>query len=246
MLNTARSSEQVEPLFAEADVTPVASLLADSARSAMLWALSNGRALPAGELARIGAVSPSVASAHLSKLTTGGLVTSERHGRHRYYRLADNGIVAALEALAAIAPPRRASSNKEAHAARAIRHARTCYDHLAGTLGVSVADALVSDGSLKLDNREYHVSAAGVIRLAKIGVDVPGIIEVTRHTRRPFARACLDWSERRYHLAGALGAALVERFLNAEWVERMPSTRALKVTSAGRRALRRHLDIKVA
>jgi DNA-binding transcriptional ArsR family regulator len=248
MPNTFRAPSDAigaPPALADADVTPVATLLADPARASMLWALSDGRALPAGELARAGRLRAPAASAHLAKLAAGGLVTAERHGRHRYYRLANAGVVTALEALAALAPPTRASDAREAHAAAAIRTARTCYDHLAGVLGVRVAEALVADGSLALEERAYRVTDAGVARFSELGVNVGAVAEAARRTRRPLARACLDWSERRYHLAGALGAALVERFLAASWVERMPATRALRITNTGRRALRRHFDIVV-
>jgi DNA-binding transcriptional ArsR family regulator len=229
----------------EARVAPTAALLADPARAAMLWALSDGRALPAGELARVACIGAPAASAHLAKLTAGGLVEAERHGRHRYYRLANPAIVAALEALAAVAPPARATSLREAHAATGIRLARTCYDHLAGTLGVRITESLVEQGALAADGRAYVVTDAGVSRFARLGIDVDEVAEEARRTRRPLARACLDWSERRYHLAGALGAVLVERFLDAGWIERMRASRALRITNAGRRALKREFDVRL-
>jgi DNA-binding transcriptional ArsR family regulator len=227
----------------DAQVAPTAALLADPARAAMLWALSDGRALPAGVLAQIARVGASAASAHLARLVAGGLLACERHGRHRYYRLANPAVVAALEALAAIAPPAPAKSRAEAHAARGVRLARTCYDHLAGVLGVRVTDALVAQQALLVEGRSYTVTDAGMARFAALGVDVDAVAESARRTRRPLTRACLDWSERRYHLAGALGAALVERLLDAGWVERMPASRALRVTNSGRRALRREFDV---
>jgi DNA-binding transcriptional ArsR family regulator len=231
--------------LADANVAPLALLIGDPVRAAMLWAVSDGRSLPAGELCRIARATPSAGSAHLTKLVMGGLLTVERHGRHRYFKLARPGLVSALEALAAIAEPIPAASLKEAHAAGAIRLARTCYDHLAGLLGVGVTSALIEQGALVLGEREYIVTDAGIARFATFGIDVDRTAEVARRTRRPIARACLDWSERRYHLAGALGAVLVTRFLELQWVERMPATRALKITNEGRRALRREFNIQL-
>ncbi len=229
--------------LADADVTPVAALLAHPARAAMLWALSDGRALPAGDLARAARVVPSSASAHLAKLVAGGLVAAERHGRHRYFRSADPRLTAALEALAAVSPPAPARDPKDAHAAREIRLARTCYDHLAGWLGVQVADALAGSRLLALHDGEYALTPHAGAGLAAIGIDLERVAATAGRTRRPLVRACLDWSERRYHVAGALGAALVDRALAAGWVERRPSSRALKVTESGRRAFRRHFAI---
>ncbi len=231
--------------LADAQVAPVAALLADPARAAMLWALSDGRALPAGELARVARVGAPTASAHLARLAAGGLLSCERHGRHRYYRLANADVVAALEALAAVAAPAPAPTPREAHAAGAVRLARTCYDHLAGALGVRVTEALVAQGALVLDGRAYHVTDAGRARLAGLGVDVAAVEAAAARTRRPLTRACLDWSERRYHLAGALGAALADRVLAVGWVVRVPASRALRVTNEGRRALARELDVRL-
>jgi len=231
--------------LADANVAPLAFLLGDPARAAMLWAVSDGRALPAGELCRIGRVTPSAGSAHLTKLVAGRVLVAESHGRHRYYRLAVPGIVNVLEALAAISDPIAAVSLKEAHAANAVRLARTCYDHMAGLLGVKITEALIEQRALVPGGREYVVTEAGLLRFAELGIDVDAVHATARRTRRPLTRACLDWSERRHHLAGALGAALVTRLLELEWVARMPATRALRVTNEGRRALRREFGIRL-
>lgn len=228
-------------LLAAPDVVPIAALIADPARSAMLWALSDGRALPAGELARIAAVTPATTSEHLAKLVAGGLIIGERHGRHRYYRLANPDVVGAMEALAVASRPTPARTAGEAYAGKLLRFARTCYDHLAGFVGVAVTEALVESGALRLEGRAYVVTADGEARFAELGIDVPAL----RSERRAFARACLDWSERRYHLAGALGARLCERLIALKWLERQPGTRALRVSSAGRRALQRSFGIRV-
>lgn len=229
----------------DANIAPVAMLLADPARAAMLWAVSDGRALPAGELSRIGHVTPSAGSAHLSKLVTGGLLAVERHGRHRYYRLVNPAVVRVLEAMATVAQPTLAGSLKEAHAASAIRLARTCYDHLAGFLGVCLTGALVEQSALVLNGREYIVTDTGLARFATLGINVDRVRETARRTHRPLTRACLDWSERRYHLAGALGAALVTSLLELSWVERTPASRALRITNEGRRAFRREFEVQL-
>jgi hypothetical protein len=172
-------------------------------------------------------------------------VVVERQGRHRYYRLVDADVVGALEALAVISPPTPAANLKEAHASRAVRRARTCYDHLAGTLGVAVADSLISRRALVLEDKTYRVTKVGSEILGTVGVDMNAVSDAGRHSRRPVARACLDWSERRYHIAGALGAAIVDKFLAAGWIERIPSTRAVRVTNVGRRAFRRYFNCLV-
>jgi DNA-binding transcriptional ArsR family regulator len=231
--------------LADADIASTALLVADDARLAMLWALSDGRALPAGELAAAGQVQPSTASEHLAKMVKGGLLTAERHGRHRYYRLANESIVAALEALAVASPPIQAHSHKQAHALQRLRLARSCYDHLAGALGVRLTDALVSMGALHQAGLEYQVTDDGVARMRSLGLDVAAMGQLADRRRRALARACLDWSERRYHVAGALGAALLTRLLELRWVERIPAGRALGVTAIGRRALRREFGVVV-
>jgi DNA-binding transcriptional ArsR family regulator len=237
--------DALDPPLADADIAPMAQLLADTARAAMLWSLSDGRALPAGALAAAGRVQPSTASEHLAKLVQGGLLVAERHGRHRYYRLANDRIVPALEALAVAARPTVARSSKEAHTARQLRFARSCYDHLAGAVGVRLTDALVGADALRLVGRDYQLTAAGADRLRGLGLDVEGMAEMARRRRRALARACLDWSERRYHIAGVLGAALLTRLLELRWFERVPAGRALRPTPIGRRGFRREFGLVV-
>jgi len=223
----------------EMDITPIAAVLSDRARVAMLWAVSDGRRLPATALAEAGHVTPSAASAHLTKLVDTGLLGVERHGRQRRYWLANPAVVAALEALAAVppaAPPGVAVPSP-------LSLARTCYDHLAGALGVRVTDVLVARGALGLEGDVYRVTDPETF--ADLGVDLGAVTDAANRARRPVARPCLDWSERRYHLAGALGAALVTRFLDVGWVSRQATSRALTVTSQGRRGFRRTLGITV-
>ncbi|MGE0440144.1 MAG: ArsR/SmtB family transcription factor [Gemmatimonadales bacterium] len=227
------------PLRTDAPVVPAASLLADRARVAMLWALVDGRALSAGELARAAGVGPSTASFHLGRLAQEGWVALETQGRHRYARLVNPDVAAVLEALAVVGAGRSGAPPRSGPADPALCLARSCYDHLAGAIGVAVTDALVADGTLRLTGREYRVTTGGADRFARLGVDVAAAVLASDRTGRHFARACLDWSERRYHVAGALGHALMDRLLERGWLARRPGTRALRVTNAGRRALRR-------
>jgi DNA-binding transcriptional ArsR family regulator len=221
-------------------IPAVAALLADGTRVRMLCAVADGRALPAGELARRAGVGAPTASAHLNRLVDAGFLAVQPGGRHRYYRLANPAVVSALEALGALARPGEAPlPYRQAHAARAIHRARSCYDHLAGRLGVDVTEALVGRGALERDGREFRLSAGGEALLDELGVDH----RAARSGRRSFARACLDWSERRDHLAGALGAAVLHGFLRQGWIERTAESRAVRITGAGRRALRGALGV---
>jgi DNA-binding transcriptional ArsR family regulator len=224
-------------------VVRTAALVADPARAAILQSLSDGRPRPAGELARRAGVSFSTASAHLARLLDGGLLGVEREGRHRYYRLGDpEQVVGLLETLAALAPvPPASGPVARALEASPIRRGRTCYNHLAGILGVSITDALLRHEWLALEGRTFELTVAGEAGLAELGVDVAA----ARRTRATFARACLDWSERRYHLAGALGAALCTRLFELCWIERADGGRVTHVTTGGRRALRRRLGLEL-
>src|SRR5215218_315610 len=213
----------------DADLAPVAALIADPSRAAMLDALSGGVPLTAGELARLAGVAPSTASEHLERLERGGLVISERQGRSRHVRLAGLQVAQALEALAAIAPPKRATGLRAWQHGEALRAARSCYDHLAGVAGVALADALVARGVLKPGDGGFAITPTGEEELARFGLDVGAI----RSARRATARACLDWSERRPHVAGALGAALLEELLERRWLRRRTDGRALTLTAAG-------------
>ena len=191
----------------DADVAAAARLIAVPARAALLQALTEEDRLAARELAARANVSPSTASAHLAKLTDAGLVLNERRGRHRYFRLADRSVAVALEALSAIAPAQPVRSLSEASAAEAIRAARTCYDHLAGRLGVELAAALERKRVLVYEHEEYALGPGAASTFGALGLDLDRLAA----TRRRLLRSCLDWSERRRHLAGALGAALADR-----------------------------------
>jgi DNA-binding transcriptional ArsR family regulator len=224
-----------------ANVVSLARVLGEPARAEMLDAMLDGMPHPAGELARRARVAPSTASEHLSRLREVGLVSAEASGRQRLYRLSSPEVAEALEALARLAAPEPASSLRAATRAEALRLARTCYDHLAGRVGVAVADALVARRALVLDDGSYRLTRRGERVLEELGLDV----ETARAQRRAFARACVDWTERRPHLAGSLGAELVRAFLGRDWLRRRPHDRALIVTEAGREALAAELAIDV-
>ncbi len=224
------------------NLAAAARLIAEPARAAMLDALMSGEALAAGELARVASVSAATASEHLARLREGGLVEVARTGRHRYYRLASPDVAHALEALAAISPARPVRSLRQSRSDAAMVFARTCYDHLAGRVGVAILDAFVADGVLVAGGDGYALTAAGQTRLTAFGVDVAA----ARASRRAFARACLDFTERRPHLAGALGSALCGRMIGLNWfVRRGQGQRSLRLTDVGRRQLAGRLGVDV-
>jgi DNA-binding transcriptional ArsR family regulator len=227
-------------MLSDASIAPVAALVADRARAAMLLALADGRVLPACDLALQAGVKAPTASAHLARLVQGGLLRVEREGRHALYRLASPEVARALEALATLAPPRAAGSFREGQHGRALRLARSCYDHLAGQVGVGLTASLLARGALRSRGATYLLTPAGERTMHRLGVDV----ESARRTRRAFARPCLDWSERRHHLAGALGAALLDCLLAKQWLRRRRSGRALEVTALGWRGLRSAIDVR--
>jgi len=231
-----------------AEIAPVAALMGDPARAAMLTALLDDWALAAGELANLAGVSPATASEHLTRLLGGGLVTVVSQGRHRYYRLAGHRVATAIEALSHLTRPVPVRTLRQSRQAAALAQARTCYDHLAGQAGVALLDALLAGGVLtgnglaqagifapqaQAGPAALDVTAAGEDTLAAFGVNVPNV----RTSRRRFAGACLDWTERRPHLNGALGAAITARLLDLRWIERGAHRRTVRVTQAGREGL---------
>jgi DNA-binding transcriptional ArsR family regulator len=225
-------------VIADADIAAPASLMGDAPRATFLMALSHGQSLPASELARRARVTPSTASIQLAKLVEGGLLSVERSGRQRYYGLADPNVATAIESLAVIAPRRPASSLKQARIGSELQAARTCYDHLAGALGVALFDALQRQ---RLLTSELEPTKRGAKQFGELGIDVD---ELTGR-RRPFAKRCLDWTERRHHLAGSLGAELATRCFELAWIKRLPSSRAVVVTTEGRSALARELTVDI-
>ncbi|TMR08822.1 winged helix-turn-helix transcriptional regulator [Nonomuraea turkmeniaca] len=219
----------MEHIARDADIAPVAALIADPTRAAILTALLDGRALAAGELARVAGVSAATASSHLARLLDGRLVDVVRQGRHRYYRLAGHEVAEVLEVLARISARPPVRSLRQSRQARLLEEARTCYDHLAGRAGVGLLDGLRAGGYYT----GHDLTGAGERLLAGLGVDVAG----ARHSRRRFAPECLDWTERRSHLGGALGAAVAEALFDRGWFRRGSVPRAVIVTDEGREGL---------
>jgi DNA-binding transcriptional ArsR family regulator len=217
------------------DVATIAALLADASRSAMLLGLMDGRALTATELAIEGQVAPSTASSHLARLTGAGLLAVLQQGRQRYFRLAGEEVAELLEGVMGFAARTAPSPIRTGPADPALRHARSCYDHLAGACGVRLWDQLHRLGQLAGVDGATALSPAGERWCGQLGIDLPAL----RASRRPLCRPCLDWSERRFHLAGALGAAILQRMLALRLVQRQAQGRALSVTPRGERFLER-------
>ncbi|MGW0827777.1 ArsR/SmtB family transcription factor [Streptomyces sp. NPDC002845] len=222
-----------------AGLAALAGLVADETRAGFLIALLDGRAWTAGELARYGGVAASTASEHLGKLVASGLLVEERQGRHRYVRLAGRRVAQLVEDLAAHVEPVQAPARslRAASAGAALARGRTCYDHLAGRLGIALTDALTGRGLLRQDTG-FALTDEGVAWFAEAGIGLD------RSGRRPLARACLDWTERRPHLAGVAGAALCRHVLEVGWCVRIGSGRAVKVTDEGERAFAELLGVE--
>ncbi|CAM3819222.1 winged helix-turn-helix domain-containing protein [Aeromicrobium ponti] len=221
------------------DASTIASLISDPSRAAILTVLMDGRSHPAGDLAYAANIKPQTASFHLAKMLEVNVVSLEKQGRHRYYRIENIEIAKALETLLAISPQPKVKSFKQVTENENLRFARTCYDHLAGKLGVKLMDALVDKGYIIEESNEILITKEGEIFLELF--DIP--LDIVRKKRRSFVHKCLDWSERRHHLAGALGHELFERFFELQWIERMEKTRAIRITSAGRKGLNELLSI---
>jgi DNA-binding transcriptional ArsR family regulator len=213
-----------------AEMAGLAAALADRTRASFCLAMLDGRAWTAVELARQVGVARSTTSEHLDRLVASGLVREEREGRHRYVRLADGNAAEFVEYLSSRAGQTpRPSSLREATMRSALARARTCYDHLAGALGVALTDAMIDRGLLD----GWAITPAGLAWMTGLGVDV----DQAREGRRPFTRSCLDWTERRPHLAGGAGAALCRRLFEQRWLERIGTGRAVRLTPPGRQAL---------
>jgi DNA-binding transcriptional ArsR family regulator len=216
------------------DIAMVASLVGDPARANMLTALMTGRALTATELAYQAGITPQTASSHLGKLETGGLIEQERQGRHRYYRLADSDVAGVLEGLAGLAARAGHMRVRTGPKDPALRRARVCYDHLAGDLGVQMLDSLKRQKLVRHTKQDIALTAEGRRFMADaLQIDASTLL----HPRRPVCKACLDWSERRHHLAGTLGAALMTRFTELKWAARdpAPGSRVVNFSRTGER-----------
>ena len=210
----------------------VAALVGDPARANMLTALMTGRALTASELAHQAGVTPQTASSHLAKLEAGGLIEPEKQGRHRYYRLTGPDIAGVLEGLAGLAARAGHMRVRTGPKDPALRRARICYDHLAGDLGVQMLDSMKNQRLVRQRKQDIELTADGKLFLAKT---LQISAESLSHPRRPVCKACLDWSERRHHLAGTLGAAMMTRFTELKWAARdaTPGSRVVNFTRNG-------------
>jgi len=227
-------SEQME----RSRISAIGSALADGTRSTILAALMSGTAHTAGELAKVSGVAASTASQHLQRLVDVGLVSMEPSGRHRYFRVASAEVAQLIEMIDSIElpetrPPRRPQPGTE------LSYARSCYDHLAGQLGVSIYSHLIRRGLIAADRDQPVLTPLGDKRFRAIGLDLVDI----QHVRRPFIRPCLDWTQRQHHLGGALGSALLTYMLSQRWLVRRSNKRALRLTEAGRRGIEQQLEI---
>jgi len=221
------------------DLGSMAALIGDPIRANILWALLDGRAYTASELAVTVDTTPQNLSMHLSKLIKADLLSVEIQGRHRYYAFSRPEVAYAVESLAGLLPakPKEAAVKEDPP----IRTCRTCYDHLAGRVGVALTETLVKQRFLDHTGNNFIPTAKGIRWFNELGIDC----EVLKSERRSFARACLDWTERRPHLAGSLGAAVLQKMFDDSWLRRMPNTRAVLVTPKGRKALSDLLNLSV-
>lgn len=213
------------------DIARLGTLIGDPARANMLTVLMGGQALTASELAQAAGVSLPTASSHLSKLEDGGLLSQRKQGRHRYFALADTATGAMLESLMGFAASRGHLRHKPGPKDPALRKARICYDHLAGDLGVRMFDSFLCEGVIVAEGEDLTLSEAGHARVKKLGIDV----EKLHSPRRPLCKSCLDWSERRSHLAGSLGKALLGHFIDNGWARRVADSRVISFTPEGER-----------
>ena len=234
-------------MASNARFSEVASLAGDPARAAMLHALMDGRALTASELARVAGITPQTASGHLARMAAANLLQVEKQGRHRYHRLATPAVAQMMESIMQVASGLEAVRPAPATGPRdiALRVARTCYDHLAGHLGVALTDALVTCGHLELTRDAGLVTDAGIALFARIGINLTLLTAGGGKTTRVLCRPCLDWSERRPHLAGAVGAALCARSFEEGWIRRLHGTRAVAVTPKGHRIFRDTIGVRL-
>ncbi|MHA4810667.1 ArsR/SmtB family transcription factor [Flavitalea flava] len=224
----------------ELQIAEIANVIGEPVRAKILWALLDGRAYTATELAIFAEASPQNTSMHLKKLIQADFLMVTSQGRHRYYRYANDTIAYAIEALANLIPGNKKKSNSE-DAASGVKYCRTCYDHLAGKIGVSITEALLQKHIITETANNYLVSDSGVKWFLAMHID----IAILKEKKRLFAKPCLDWSERRYHMAGALGASMLEKMLASDWIRKVKNSRAVIISSKGEKELYKSLGIEV-
>ncbi|MGH8773497.1 MAG: ArsR/SmtB family transcription factor, partial [Burkholderiales bacterium] len=218
----------------------IGALIGVPTRAAMLLALADGQALPASELAYRAYLSPQTASTHLTKMVEGGLLSVERFGRHRYYKMANADVAQIVEHLMALAPPEKLRGRADRARVDPLRESRLCYGHLAGRLGVAMAEGLKGRRLVRLEGQDYRVTRNGESWFVEFGIDLARL----RRQRQVFARRCIDWSERVPHIGGALGSALASRMFELKWIRRTKRPREVVLTDAGRRGLRGQLSLE--
>lgn len=228
-------------MLADADLAAVGRALGDTHRARFVLMLLGGQELSAGDLSSRAGTSSSLASAHLAKLLESGLVSVSRRGRQRYYRLAGRDIAQAIQALLVISPQRSATGLANVNRGKALQRARTCYDHVAGQLGVALADAFEQDRIISAADSGWTLTSRGERRLGELGLDSGAL----HGGRRPLLRSCPDWTERRAHMAGLLGQLLASKLLDLNWIRHRPGTRALQITPFGEQQLLTEFAVRV-
>lgn len=218
-----------------------AALLCEPSRAKIVWSLLDGRAYTASELALVADVSPSSVSNHLSKLLQGEILKVDAQGRHRYYSFANPDVAYAVESLANLAGKKTSSKIETTTPVSEVKYCRTCYNHLAGKVGVLISERLLLHERIALQDTSFEVTTAGRTLFQEFGLDIGEIKKQRRH----FAKPCLDWSERKYHLAGSLGAALFKQMLGLDWMRRTKNSRSILITATGREGLLQTFDVKV-
>ncbi|HEX2628390.1 MAG TPA: winged helix-turn-helix domain-containing protein [Chitinophagaceae bacterium] len=209
----------------------IAALIGDPTRATILWTLMDGKAFTATELAVAADTTPQNISMHLNKLLQADLLQVESQGRHRYYKFSRQDVAYAIEAMVNIVPP--SSSTNRSVDMVPVKHCRTCYDHLAGKVAVDITDSMLKQQLIVYQNNFFEISAKGRKWFNAQGIDT----DILRNQKRSFARPCLDWSERRHHLAGSLGAALLDHMLDGDWVRRTAHSRVIVITGKGKKKL---------
>lgn len=225
----------------EKELGYITSIIGDPVRTNVLWTLLDGRAYTASELATCANTSPQNMSMHLGKLLKADLLTVEKQGRHKYYKFSRHEVADAIEALSSLIPPVKLKVISENTDNVKIKYCRTCYDHLAGKVGVMIMDALVEQGIFEIDGITYKITAEGKGFFSEMDID----IDQLKTQSRAFIRPCLDWTERRHHLAGSLGAALLDKMLSIDWLRKTKNSRAISLTAKGQKGLYEKLKLMV-
>ncbi|NPC93009.1 helix-turn-helix transcriptional regulator [Bacillus sp. WMMC1349] len=223
------------------NVSEVALFIRSKSRAQILTYLLDGKAYPTSELAHVAKIKPKTATYHLSKMKEEGILSIEKHGKHSYYRLSNSEISQILESLLVITPQEKIMPFRQPSQSSEFGCARTCYDHLAGKLGVAITNSLLDKGYLIKNEMHFHITKTGQSFFTKFGINVNEI----KQKKRIFAKACLDWTEREHHLAGSLGNALLEKLLQLNWIQRVSRSRAIKVTPNGKKELEQIFSIDI-